>query len=96
MKAHRREKQAERLWSEDERLAFIDWIAVNPLSGDVIPGWRAKGSLEPHRVWQVQRRTGDPFQPDRTGSGVAGGGVCQGGARQHASRGSQKGSGAWS
>lgn len=32
------QKQAERLWSEDERLAFIDWIAANPLTGDVIPG----------------------------------------------------------
>ena len=32
------EKQAEKLWSEDERLAFIDWIAENPLVGDVIPG----------------------------------------------------------
>jgi mRNA-degrading endonuclease RelE of RelBE toxin-antitoxin system len=29
---------AERLWSEEERLAFIDWIACNPLAGDVIPG----------------------------------------------------------
>ncbi len=32
------QKQTERLWTEDERLAFIYWIAVNPLSGDVIPG----------------------------------------------------------
>lgn len=32
------QKQAEKLWSEDERLAFIDWIAANPLAGDVIPG----------------------------------------------------------
>lgn len=32
------QKQAEKLWSEDERLAFIDWIAENPLAGDVIPG----------------------------------------------------------
>jgi mRNA-degrading endonuclease RelE of RelBE toxin-antitoxin system len=31
------QKQAEKLWSEAERLAFIDWIAVNPLAGDVIP-----------------------------------------------------------
>lgn len=31
-------KQAERLWSEAERLAFIDWIAAHPLAGDVIPG----------------------------------------------------------
>lgn len=32
------QKQAEKIWSESERLTFIDWIAVNPLSGDVIPG----------------------------------------------------------
>lgn len=32
------QKQAEKIWSEDERLNFIDWIASNPLAGDVIPG----------------------------------------------------------
>ncbi len=32
------QKQAEKIWSESERQTFIDWIAVNPLSGDVIPG----------------------------------------------------------
>ena len=32
------QKQADKLWTEDERLAFIDWIASNPLVGDVIPG----------------------------------------------------------
>lgn len=32
------QKQASKLWSKDERLAFIDWIASNPLAGDVIPG----------------------------------------------------------
>jgi len=32
------QKQAAKLWSEDERLSFIDWIAANPLAGDVIPG----------------------------------------------------------
>ena len=31
-------KQAEKFWSDDERLDFISWIAENPLSGDVIPG----------------------------------------------------------
>jgi mRNA-degrading endonuclease RelE of RelBE toxin-antitoxin system len=30
------QKQAEKLWTEDERLAFIQWIAANPLAGDVI------------------------------------------------------------
>lgn len=32
------QKQAEKIWTDVERLAFIDWIAENPLSGDVIPG----------------------------------------------------------
>ena len=32
------QKQADRLWTQVERLEFIDWIAANPLSGDVIPG----------------------------------------------------------
>lgn len=32
------QKQAEKIWSEDERLAFIVWIADHPLAGNVIPG----------------------------------------------------------
>jgi hypothetical protein len=32
------QKQAEKLWSVAERMGFIDWIAQNPLAGDVIPG----------------------------------------------------------
>lgn len=32
------QKQAEKLWTEVERMAFIDWIAVNPQAGDVVPG----------------------------------------------------------
>ncbi len=31
------QKQAAKIWTDDERLKFIDWIAVNPLAGDVIP-----------------------------------------------------------
>lgn len=27
------QKQADKLWSENERLSFIDWIAANPLVG---------------------------------------------------------------
>ncbi|MBS1170080.1 MAG: putative helix-turn-helix domain protein [Burkholderiaceae bacterium] len=26
------------IWTEDERAALIDWIALNPLAGDVVPG----------------------------------------------------------
>jgi len=32
------QKQAAAIWTEDERLAFISWIAQNPLVGDVISG----------------------------------------------------------
>ena len=32
------QKQADAIWSEDERLDFVTWIARNPLAGDVIPG----------------------------------------------------------
>lgn len=32
------QKQAEQLWSEEERLEFVEWIAMNPEAGDVIPG----------------------------------------------------------
>ena len=31
-------KSALDIWSEDERLEFIQWIATNPEMGDVIPG----------------------------------------------------------
>ncbi len=29
---------AKNLWTDDERTEFINWIALNPESGDVIPG----------------------------------------------------------
>ncbi len=32
------QRQAARVWSEDERLAFISWIAEHPEAGSVIPG----------------------------------------------------------
>lgn len=32
------QKNAAKLWSDHERVAFIDWIAANPLAGDVVPG----------------------------------------------------------
>lgn len=31
-------KQADRVWSESERLEFITYIASNPEAGDLIPG----------------------------------------------------------
>ena len=32
------QKQAGKIWSEEERMAFINWIAEHPTAGDVIPG----------------------------------------------------------
>ena len=46
------QKQAEKIWSESERMDFIDWIAENPLSGNVIPG--AQGARKVR--WSVAGR----------------------------------------
>ncbi|MDE3022627.1 MAG: transcriptional regulator [Pseudomonadota bacterium] len=32
------QRYAAQIWSNSELARFIDWIAANPLSGDVIPG----------------------------------------------------------
>jgi mRNA-degrading endonuclease RelE of RelBE toxin-antitoxin system len=31
-------RYAHAVWSDEERSAFVSWIANNPLAGDVIPG----------------------------------------------------------
>jgi len=46
------QKQVEKIRSESERMDFIDWIAENPLSGDVIPG--AQGARKVR--WSVAGR----------------------------------------
>jgi len=33
------QRYATQVWNDDERMAFIDWIAANPQAGDVIPGF---------------------------------------------------------
>lgn len=43
-------KQADSIWSEDERLTFITYIAGNPNAGDVIPG--AEGARKIR--WAIQ------------------------------------------
>lgn len=32
------QRQAAKLWTDDQRLDFIQWLAANPEAGDVIPG----------------------------------------------------------
>lgn len=46
------QRQAASIWSEGELHAFINWIAANPLAGDVIPG--AHGARKVR--WAVQGR----------------------------------------
>ena len=46
------QKQAEKIWSEAERIEFINWIAENALIGDVIPG--AQGARKVR--WSVASR----------------------------------------
>ena len=46
------QRQAASIWTDDEREAFIDWIAANPFAGDVIPG--ANGARKVR--WAVQGR----------------------------------------
>jgi hypothetical protein len=31
-------RYAKDIWNDEEREAFVDWIAENPMAGDVIPG----------------------------------------------------------
>lgn len=31
-------RAAAQVWTDAERIAFIDWLAANPDAGDVIPG----------------------------------------------------------
>ena len=46
------QKQADKIWSEADRLEFIQWLARNPEAGDVIPNaegarkvrWALKGT----------------------------------------------------
>lgn len=53
-----------KVWSDEERWEFIDWIADNALAGDVIPGGGqfAQGALEPTGYGQAWRRKGDLLQ----------------------------------
>jgi mRNA-degrading endonuclease RelE of RelBE toxin-antitoxin system len=46
------QKQAAKIWTQEERYAFIDWIAQNPTAGDVIPG--ADGARKVR--WAVEGR----------------------------------------
>lgn len=32
------QRYAAQIWTDAERLTFIEWIAANPLAGDLIPG----------------------------------------------------------
>jgi len=50
------QKQADKIWSEDERLEFIQWLARHPDAGDVIPG--ADGARKVRWAWGNSGKSG--------------------------------------
>lgn len=46
---------AAQVWNDAEREAFIDWIAVNPEAGDVIPGTHGLRKLRWSRAGMGKR-----------------------------------------
>lgn len=86
------QKQAEKVWTEAERLGFIDWIAANPEAGDVIPGADGARKVRWGRAGSGKRRRArDLFQSERAGSRAAGNAVCQIRTRQRDDRRNRKG-----
>lgn len=43
------------VWKDEERFEFIDWIAVNPMAGDVIPGTAGLRKVRWQRVGMGKR-----------------------------------------
>jgi hypothetical protein len=58
-------RQAQDVWDDAEREAFIEFIARNPEEGDLIPrNWRcAEDPMGAARKRQARRRAGDLFLP---------------------------------
>ena len=50
------QKQVADVWTEAERLDFINWISTNPEAGDVIPG--AEGARKVRRATQGKGKRG--------------------------------------
>lgn len=48
-------RYASEIWNDDERLAFIQWLAQNPMMGDVIPGTRGLRKIRWHRAGTGKR-----------------------------------------
>ena len=65
-------RQADKLFSEDERRELIDFLAKNPLAGDKIPGTggRPQTALLDLRTRQARRRTGDVLLSRRSNAGL--------------------------
>ena len=45
-------RQADKIWSEEERLEFISYLASNPTVGDVIPK-ADKENMRPNEIKEV-------------------------------------------
>ena len=80
-------RQAENIWSDEEREAFVDFIARNPEAGDVIPDTGAGSQGQMGQAGQGERRRHAGhllFLPG--GADLSIDGLCEGGAREHFAR----------
>jgi len=48
-------RYAAEIWGDDERLAFIQWLAKNPMIGDVIPETRGLRKIRWHQAGMGKR-----------------------------------------
>ena len=68
-------READLLWSEDERGEFCAWLAERPDVGDVIKG--SGGTLVAQRNGKTRRRSSDLFQQKSTARNMAVDDICQ-------------------
>ena len=65
-------RQADKLFSEDEKRKLIDFLAEHPLAGDEIPGTGGVRKLRfaGLRTGQARRCAGDLLLPGRSDAGL--------------------------
>jgi hypothetical protein len=63
-------RQAAKLWTEDDRNAFVDFIAANPDAGDVIPDTGGLRKVRWGRAWASAAVCGSSTLSRRLGTAV--------------------------
>jgi hypothetical protein len=81
-------RQAEGVWNDEEREAFVDFIARNPEAGDVIPetGGVRKIRWSMQGKGQARRHAGHLLFPRPERADLSVDGLCKEGSREHFAR----------